>query len=216
MIGPMPTLPEAERRLHRALLNDLLLTGELPSAHQVAESAGISRLEIRSLMEALDEADYLSHDVDGRLVCLYPLSPTPTPHIVAFDGIQRFAMCSIDALGMAAMLDRDVTITSVCPVCGAAVSLDVSPVQITRVDPAETLVVARRDADRPACEACCPHTFFVCSFNHAEVYAAHLPEITVLSLAEALTSGETIFGGMLADQLPVHRPRMRDFASDRG
>jgi hypothetical protein len=32
----------------------------------------------------------------------------------------------------------------------------------------------------------------------------------VMTLDEALVSGETIFGGMLGEQLPAHRPRMHN------
>jgi len=201
-------LPEAERRLHRALLEGLLTTGDLPKKETLAEAIGIDQSELPSLLTELEAADYLALDDDGWPTCLYPLSPTPTPHVVEFDGKRRYAMCSIDALGMAAMLDRTLNIMSACAVCQEPIHIVALPGAITQVEPQETVAVAGRDHDRPACESCCPSTLFACSPEHGQALAARLPRTSVISLDEALASGEKIFGGMLAEQLPAHRPRM--------
>jgi Alkylmercury lyase len=209
-------LPETERRLHRALFDGLLLTGELPNADPLSEAAGIDPTDIPARLRALEAADYLALDADGWPICLYPLSPTSTPHVVAFDGLRRFAMCSIDALGMAAMLNREIEITSACAVCHAPIHLHVSPGSITSVEPAGAVVVAGPDADRPACESCCPSTNFACGLEHGQALASRLPNLTVMTLTEALISGETIFAGMLGEQLPAHRPRMHNLEPNRG
>jgi Alkylmercury lyase len=208
MSKPLAMLPETERRLHRALVNGLLLTGELPNADSLSEAAGIDPTDIPAQLRALAQADYLALDADGWPICLYPLSPTSTPHVVAFDRLRRFAMCSIDALGVAAMLNREIEITSACAVCQAPIYLHVSPGAITSVEPNSALVVAGPDANRPACESCCPSTNFVCNLEHGRALASRQPNLTVMTLAEALAAGETIFGGLLAAQLPAHRPRM--------
>src|SRR5215211_807202 len=121
MSKPLGMLPETERQLHRALFDRLLLTGELPNADALSEAAGIDPTDIPARLRALAKADYLALDADGWPTCLYPLSPTSTPHVVAFDGLRRFAMCSIDAVGMAAMLSREIEITSACAVCQAPI-----------------------------------------------------------------------------------------------
>jgi hypothetical protein len=215
MSKPLGMLPETERRLHRALFDGLLLTGELPNADPLSEAAGIDSTDIPARLRALEAADYLALDSEGRPICLYPLSPMPTPHVVAFDGLNRYAMCSIDALGMAAMLNREIEITSACAVCQTPIHLHVSPCAITSVEPDSALVVAGPDADRPACESCCPSTNFACNLEHGQALASRLPNLVVMTLAEALDSGETIFGGMLAEQLPAHRPRMHNLERNR-
>jgi hypothetical protein len=206
-------LPETERRLHRALFEELLTRGELPNRETLAEAIGIDQSELPSLLTALEAADYLALDDDGWPTCLYPLSPTPTRHVVEFDGKRRYATCSIDALGMAAMLERTITIASPCAVCKQLICLAVSPGAIMGVEPPEAVVVAGRDADRPACESCCPSTLFACNPEHGQALAARLPSTSVISLDEAHASGEKIFGGMLAEQLPAHRPRMHTVTS---
>jgi hypothetical protein len=205
MIEP---LPETERRLHRIILEMLLSTGELPSQDVLVRAAEIDASELGLRLDALAEADYLSIGDKGQIICLYPLSPTPTPHLVAFDGVFRHAMCAIDALGMAAMLDQAVTISSSCAICHSPIQIEVSPGAITRVKPMQVVVVASRDIDRPACESCCPNTLFACSPEHGGTFAAQLPAASLLSPVEALASGETIFGGLLAPTLPAKRPRM--------
>jgi hypothetical protein len=116
-------------------------------------------------------------------------------------------MCAIDALGMAAMLGRAIGIDAVCADCGTPVRLVVRPGAVTRAAPAETVVLARRGGDEPACETCCPVTLFACGPAHGVALAARLPETAVIPLEEALRRGEAIFAGFLTETLPARRRR---------
>ena len=69
------------------------------------------------------------------------------------------------------------------------------------------MVVARRDEAEPAFAACCPFTVFMCGPEHADQFMRRITGIHVLTLAEALTHAEEIFGGLRADTLPATRPR---------
>ncbi len=100
---PDPTLPPARRRLHRALLDWLLATGAVWPEEELARAAGVDPATLPELMAELVAADYVATDGAGKPVCLYPLSPAPTPHLVRIDGQPRYAMCAIDALGIPAM-----------------------------------------------------------------------------------------------------------------
>jgi alkylmercury lyase-like protein len=61
-------------------------------------------------------------------VLAYPWSGTPTPFVAVLDdGRQRWACCAIDALGLAPMLGRPVTLRGRCHHCDAAFALRVEP-----------------------------------------------------------------------------------------
>jgi Alkylmercury lyase len=203
------TLPRIERRLHRALLEGFLATGTVPTPAELAAATGTARAEVPSRLAALAAADYLALDPTGRVTCLYPFSPTPTPHLVVIGGLRRHAMCSIDALGVAAMLHQPVAVEGRCAACGAPIRLAVAPGTIARAEPLETVVLARRSGDKPACQTCCPYTLFACRPGHGEDAAARLPATTVVPLAEALRHAESIFGDFLGETLPARRRRSR-------
>jgi hypothetical protein len=207
MTDAVAFLPETDRRVHRALLDGVLATGTVPPPAALAAAAGIDAADLPAHLAVLAAADYLGLDADGRVACLYPFSPTPTPHVVVIDGRRRYAMCAIDALGMAAMLGRAVEVDGVCAACGAPIRLRVAPGTIVAAEPPEAVVLARRSGDEPACETCCPFTLFACGPGHGAELAARLPETTVVALAEALHHGETIFGDFLGEALPARRRR---------
>lgn len=207
-------LPELDRRLHRALVEGLLARGVIPAPADLAGTIGVTIDALHDRLAALAAADYLALDAAGRPVCLYPLSPVPTPHAVAINGQRRYAMCAIDALGMAAMLERSVTIEASCALCQAPISLAVAPGRISRAEPLETVVVARRSGDEPACQTCCPFTLFACDPAHGRELATRLPETSVLPLADALRHAETIFGDMLGATLPARRQRSQPGATE--
>src|SRR5688500_77411 len=103
-LGQAQRLPRATRRLHRILIQAFLDRGVVPSGEQLADDAGIAVADLPAHLQTLAAADYLALDATGQITCLYPFSAAPTPHIVVINGQPRYAMCSIDALGIPAML----------------------------------------------------------------------------------------------------------------
>ncbi len=64
-------------------------------------------------------------------------------------------MCAIDALGIAAMLDQDIRITSSDPVSGHPITVSFTG-GATRWEPAGSVVfVGRRPGQGPAADICC-------------------------------------------------------------
>ncbi len=120
-------LDDHTRHLHRALIDALLETGQVPELSALADLLDTSPEAIQEGLRGLAAADYLALDADGHVTCLYPLSVAPTPHAVVVDGARRFAMCSIDAMGMPAMLDQALDIEGRCAVCDAPIALRVGP-----------------------------------------------------------------------------------------
>ena len=213
--GDETVLDDQHRRVHRALIDTVLMTGLVPPVSELADQLGTSTEEIHKSLGALEVADYLALGVDGQVSCLYPLSATPTLHVVLVESDRRFAMCAIDALGIPAMLDRDLDIDGRCAVCDVSIALRVRPGAIISVTPPTTMVVARRDEAEPAFAACCPFTVFVCGQDHADQFVRRVAGTQALSLAEALMDAEEIFGGLLSEVIPANRPRGRRWGQPR-
>ena len=88
---------------------------------------GRSPTDLRAALARLDAADLIVSDGDVVSVA-YPFAAAPTAFAVDVgDGRARYACCAIDALGMAPMLDRRVTVRSRCHDCGEPLTLDVAP-----------------------------------------------------------------------------------------
>ncbi len=173
----------------------------------LAALLGMSTAEVEGSLKTLAQADYLGRTPDGEITCLYPFSTVPTTHVVVIGDVRRHAMCSIDALGVAAMLGRPVAIDGTCAVCAVALRVRVEPGRIVSAIPGETVVVARRSGAEQACEVCCPGTVFACGTAHGELLASRSPATEVVSLDEALGHAESIFAGLLGETLPARRPR---------
>src|SRR5258708_8476138 len=100
-------------------------------------------------------------------------SDRDTGHRVALHGRDLNAMCAVDALGIGAMIDRDVAITSRCRHFGA-------PIRITsrdrgralaHVEP-QTAVMCQSVRYEGACAAnsLCATTSFFCSDDHLSAW----------------------------------------------
>ena len=202
-------------RLHRSLIEAVLATGTVPSVQELAARLETTDASIHSELTTLAAADYLARGDSGQVSCLYPFSTTRTPHIVVIDGQPRFAMCSIDALGIPAMLGQELEMSGRCAACDAPIALRVAPGTILTATPPETMIVARRDEAEPAFAACCPFTVFVCGQEHADAFARRVAGTHALSLAEALTHAEAIFGDLLTEEIPASRPRGRHWRQVR-
>jgi hypothetical protein len=193
--------------MHLALLTVLVETGSLPCEDELADRTGILQNEIETHLDTLVLADYIGRDETGQVVCLYPFSPRPSLHVVRFNQVSRYAMCSIDALGVAAMYGSSVTVQSVCSSCGCELCLTIKPGRIVSASREDITVVVRAYRDGPACETCCPGTVFACCPAHAIEVARHSEDSKVVPLSQALRHAEEIFRNLLSASLPRYRPR---------
>ncbi|MGW2424244.1 alkylmercury lyase family protein [Streptomyces sp. NPDC001709] len=158
------------------------------------------------MLAELAGEDFLSLDADGRIAAAYPFSATPTPHRVVIDGtVQAWSMCAIDALGMSAMLGKDVVIHSSDPITG-------DPVTVTNRDgravwqPAGAVVgVGRRSCPGPAAEVCCDALNFFTSAATAHAWLQAHPEVRgqIIGQKRAEAIGRQIFGPLPAGNQPV-------------
>jgi hypothetical protein len=101
--------------------------GPVPVEDVMAAVPGMSRDAVASRLAALDEDD-LIQTIDGRIEIAYPFAARPTPFVVhVAAGVERYACCAVDALGLAPMLGQRIEVVGQCHHCGAALTFAVAP-----------------------------------------------------------------------------------------
>jgi hypothetical protein len=213
VVGRLPPAGDGMRAVHQQVLRSFATTGRAPSAADVAETAARYGTTAGAVLDALRAGDYLQLGQDGQIRAAYPFSGMPTPHLVDIDGGPRvYAMCAIDALGMAAMLGTGVTITSADPGTGTMVTVTVRADGKTGWRPPTAVVFNGRLVSREVCgpgpsgvpaaaEACCGYMNFFGARASAAAWDAAHPGITgeILGQGDALRLGVDIFGDLLSE-----------------
>jgi Alkylmercury lyase len=196
----------AARAVHKAILRSFATTGRAPDRATLAEVAPGGR-EPEVLLRELHDRDVVRFDEQGRIHAAYPFSAVPTAHRVTIaDGPTVFAMCAIDALGIADMLGKDVTITSTDPATGEPIGLTVHGGQATW-EP-ETAVVfvgavipTAPTGDGAAVDRCCQVMNFFVSTDSAQAWIAAHSGVSGVALtqSQAFRLGIDIFAPLLND-----------------
>jgi hypothetical protein len=203
------------RAVQQRVLRAFAETGQPPSATELEDAAAPYRVRGPEVMRQLHAADFLRLDAGGAISAAYPFSPVPTPHLVTISGgPQVYAMCAIDALGIAAMLGKTVTISSSEPGTGAPVTVTVPAAGGAAVWEPGTAVVfygqqetacgtcppGTGAAELPAAaDTCCRTVNFFTAKASATAWARTHPEITgkVLKQRKARQTGVSTFGPLL-------------------
>ena len=188
------------RAVHQAVLRSFAATGHAPEQSLLDEAA--RPFDASRVLAELAEGDFLYLDQAGRISAAYPFSATTTPHSVQITGgASAYAMCAIDALGMADMLQASVLIRSADPTNGEPITVALDKGS-SEWNPATTVVFVGRTADQcagPSAAICCDYMNFFTSHATAEAWASAHPGIIggILSQARALQIAEQIFGQLL-------------------
>jgi hypothetical protein len=194
-------LSPAERALHRRILRSFA-QGTPPTTDRLTDWADANGLDGDEAMAALDAHDLVHRDPEtGSIVVAYPFSGRPTAHRVRLaSGIEVFAMCAIDALGMAFMLDTPATITSADPVTREPIVVSVSPDGEGEWSPRAAVVVHGCVGDGDSADSSCPHVNFAASAAHGRAVLASVAGCSgdVLPMPEAIRVGREVFGQLLA------------------
>jgi hypothetical protein len=193
-------LSESERQLYFWILRQFA-AGAPPSADAMgvaAENVGLDSDEART---TLAREDLVHTDPDGRPLVAYPFSATARGHRVLIDGEQTVqAMCAVDALGIAPMLNLPVEIVSHDPISSAEVRVQVSAKEGATWQPATAVVLAGSTCcDGPSFRGCCDVLNFFETSENAERFLHEHPEIagSTISIPEATEAGRVVFGGVL-------------------
>jgi Alkylmercury lyase len=189
-----------QRQLYEWILQRFAQAARPPRA-QLAEKARTLGLEPGDALATLAHEDLIHTDEDGDVSVAYPFSARSRGHRVTIDGGATVeAMCAIDALGIAAMLDKPVAIVSRDLITGNEISLRVSPREDARWNPETAVVLAGSGrCDGPSYCGCCDVLNF---FETAETAEQYLRENTAVagmpvSIPEAIGAGRAIFGDVL-------------------
>jgi hypothetical protein len=190
-----------ERAVHRAILHGFAATGCPPSPASLVAPAEGSGRSAPEILAALHDLDAIRLDSAGEIAVAYPFATRPTRHRVRIAGrVEVFAMCAIDALGIAAMLDRDTRIDATEPGSGRPVTVGTVAGQTSWDPPDAVVFVGLSAAEGPSVDRCCGHLDFFADRAAAESWARSHPDLhgEVLDRPEALALGVELFGSLLA------------------
>lgn len=163
----------ALRAVHQQILRHFAATGTAPDVETlraVAAGAGAGRSAAEVLAELAAE-DFLTLDPTGNIRAAYPFSAAPTRHRVRLArGTEVWSMCAIDALGIPAMLNEDVVISSSDPVTGDPVTITSSAGVMHWEPPSAVVLVGQRPGGGPAATTCCDTLNFFTDAENARTW----------------------------------------------
>jgi hypothetical protein len=192
-------LSAPERRLYRWILTQFAFEGR-PSLEATAAAAATTGADFNPALETFRRLD-LVHVADGQIAVAYPFSGRPTAHRVSIDGRSEvYAMCALDALGIAAMLELPIEVLSRDPVSRGEIWVRIDPGDGAWWDPEQAVVLAGSyPATGPSFRSCCSVLNFFESGEHALQYLLADPDVTghAITIPEAIAAGTAIFGDLL-------------------
>ncbi len=205
LLAKREALPEPLQLLHGRTLLALGETGGPPTREELQEWASEFRIDLDASLHQLAEAELVFLDpAEREITGGVPFAAAPTAHRVCIlDGPTVFANCAVDALGMAAMLGRDVDVRSLDALTGEAVSAS-SRARHWTWQPVDAVVFVGSSGQGRLTETCCPVINFFTAGDHARAYQrTHGLDGVVLTLSEAIQTGTLVFGDLLH---PASRP----------
>ncbi|MFC9543047.1 alkylmercury lyase family protein [Streptomyces sp. NPDC056956] len=189
------------RAVHQAVLRHFAATGRAPEPADLTAAATAAGRTAVDVLAELDREDFLTLDGGGRIRAAYPFSSVPTRHRLRLaNGVEAWAMCAIDALGVSAMLGRDVLVSSSDPIDGRPITVTFTD-GTARWEPADTVVfVGQRSQPGPAATVCCDALNFFADSSTTGTWARRHPEVhgRITGQAEAISIAIQTFGPLLA------------------
>jgi hypothetical protein len=192
---------EAARAMHRSVITSFI-AGHAPEATDLGRWAEELGVDGDAALAELESRDLVWRDAaTGAVAVAYPFSGRATSHRIRIGDNDRdvFAMCAIDALGIAALAGQPVEVRSEEAAAGEPVRVHLEPEGGAEADPENLAVVVGRTGDGPSASTCCPYLNFVADRDRAEALLAATPGLqgTVLELPDAVALGRELFGGLL-------------------
>jgi hypothetical protein len=193
-------LSEREQAFYFWILRRFAAGGR-PSAAETRTQAERLDLEPDRALATLAREDLIHLGEDGEIAVAYPFSGRATAHRVRFDGEREaYAMCAIDALGIAPMFEQPIEISSQDALSGEEVCGRLTPDGNGEWQP-ETAVVVCGVIDRQgdSFRGCCPVLNFFATAENAQRWLAQHPDVRgdVVSIADATAAGLAVFGDVL-------------------
>ncbi|MFE4424534.1 alkylmercury lyase family protein [Streptomyces sp. NPDC056817] len=181
-------------------------TGHSPTLEDLEAAAATSGRAAAEVVADLAAYDFLALDDHGRIRAAYPFSALPTAHQVRLaSGIEVWAMCAIDALGIPDMLGTDAVITPAAPVTSDTITVTFTGGHTTWQPPTAVVYIRQRSCTGPAADVACGALNFFTSRRTARIWARQHPDYTGKTVdhtqAEAL--GRAVFGSLLTTAKPA-------------
>ena len=191
-------LGDAEREFYFWILRRFASPGTPTSVDTaaVAERLGLDR---KNALTKLAHEDLIHVDENGEVVVAYPFSGRQTAHKVRFESRhEAYAMCAIDALGIAPMFNQAIEIASIDPLSGEAVRAKLTPEGEGTWEPNSAAIVAGViDRSDVSFRACCPALNFFASPESGERWLNDQQggvRGQVVSMPDAIAAGRAVFG----------------------
>ncbi|WP_020385907.1 alkylmercury lyase family protein [Kribbella catacumbae] len=193
-------LDPIERSVQQAILRTFATTGHPPEAADLGPATADGGRSTGEVLKALHEADAIRLTEDGQVAVAYPFSTTPTRHQVRIGSVDVYAMCAIDALGIAPMLNQDTLIEFVDLTTGQPITVT-NTRGLTTWEPAGAVVFIGAEAGGgPSADCCCNYLNFFTNQAAAEAWSTAHPQVPgqILNHPEAESLATRLFGHLLA------------------
>jgi hypothetical protein len=158
----------SQKEVLRGIFMAILKFKRAPRVEELTLSLKKSADDIIRVLDSLEEIDLLVRSKGTQhIVSIYPLSLAPTKHqVVLKDGKKLFAMCAIDALGVANMFNINVEAISQCEWCQQTIDIEIKNGEVVTKSHPQILIWSPRQRETPAAKTCCPLVNFFCSGEH--------------------------------------------------
>ncbi len=119
-------MDELDLRIRNHVYASFMRDGVAQTPEVSAAALALDEETVAESYRRLHDSHALVLDPDGTEIrMLNPFSAVETPHRVEAGGREWFANCAWDALGIAAMLDTEVEVSTRCPDCSEPIELRV-------------------------------------------------------------------------------------------
>lgn len=189
------------RVMQQALLVAMARSGRPPDPTALDTIGQESGRQAAELLRELAAQDFVTLE-EGSLRAIYPFSTLASKHRVRIaGGPEVWAMCAVDALGIAPMLRRDVTLDTTDPLTGRAITVQVTAAGVALSPSPCVVFLGGRAEDGSAERVCCDVINLFGSAHSAARWAALHGEVLgrVVDLSEAAELGQGLFGHLLGD-----------------
>ncbi|MEU7730740.1 organomercurial lyase [Streptomyces sp. NPDC040724] len=194
------------RTVQQAVLRHFAATGAAPAAGDLEVAAAVHGRAATAVLAELAAEDFLTLDSDGRIRAAYPFSAVPSGHHIRLaDGIEVWAMCAVDALGIPDMLGTDAVITSADPVTGERVTVTFTGGVMTWQPSTAVVYVGQRSCTGPAADIACGALNFFTHRHTAHAWAEQHPDHpgAPVDHSQAELLGRSLFGSLLTAPKPA-------------
>jgi Alkylmercury lyase len=203
----------AERAVHRIIIRTFAATGRPPDPAQVEQAAVAEGGTVADVLGRLHAADVVRLGPGGDIRAAYPFSARPTRHRVRLaNGVDGFAMCVIDALGIPPMLGADAVVTTTDPASGAPITVTAAAGRFAWDPVAAVVFIGALPGDGPSADTRCDYLNAFTDYRQAAAWMRMHPHVCgeIITSTQAEWLGRQIFG----DLLTTGEPNMRRGADE--